>query len=201
MIIGVAVYLVTSSSGPPSKAKAAGATTHPGTSTHPSSPPATPSSSPPSTPATTAPPAVLHPDSITAIGPDGAGQGDNQDKASLAIDHSFSTDWATDWYSTSRFGNLQAGTGLLLNMGHSVSINSAEIALGSTPGADIELKVGSSPSLSSLHTVATSNNAGGTVKLTPSSPASGQYVLVWFTALPPDSTGTYQARVYNIKLG
>ena len=27
-----------------------------------------------------------------------------------------------------------------------------------------------------------------------------RYLLIWFTALPPDSDGTYQAAVYNVDL-
>jgi hypothetical protein len=33
-----------------------------------------------------------------------------------------------------------------------------------------------------------------------SRPAHGRYVLVWFTRLPADPAGTFQASVYNIKL-
>ena len=201
VIIGVALYLVTSGSNSPSKPAAdSSASTHPKSSTHPSSPPATPSSSPPSTPAASAPPAVLHAVSASAFGPGGAGDGDNQDKASLAIDHAPGTSWASEWYSTAHFGNLKNGTGLLLNMGHSVTINSALINLGASGGADLQLRVGSSPRLASLHTVATANNASGTVRMSPATPATGRYVLVWFTLLPPDSAGTYQARIFNIRL-
>ena len=39
-----------------------------------------------------------------------------------AIDASRATAWRTDWYTTARFGNLYPGTGLLLDMGHPVTI-------------------------------------------------------------------------------
>jgi hypothetical protein len=38
------------------------------------------------------------------------------------------------------------------------------------------------------------------VRLAPSAPARGRYVLVWFTRLPQDSAGTYQASVYDIRV-
>jgi len=31
-------------------------------------------------------------------------------------------------------------------------------------------------------------------------PAHGRYVLIWFTRLPRNPGGTFQARVYNVRL-
>jgi cytoskeletal protein RodZ len=205
VVIGLLAYLLTNvfSSGSPAK-PSAGATasqgTHPktgGASAHASATPSqTPSSTPPSTPA----PVALKPASAEAFGPSGAGQGDNQQEAAQAIDHSSSTGWATDWYSTSHFGNLQTGTGLLLNMGRTATISSAVITLASTPGADVQLRAGSSSSLAALKPVAHANNAGGVVRLRLPKAVSARYVLVWFTNLPQDAAGTYQAKVYNIAI-
>jgi hypothetical protein len=30
--------------------------------------------------------------------------------------------------------------------------------------------------------------------------ARGRYVLIWFTSLPPDPAGTFQASVHNLRL-
>lgn len=143
-------------------------------------------------------PQTLHPASADAFGPSGAGHGDNPQEAAQAIDASSSSAWASDWYSTSHFGNLQAGTGLLLNMGKTMTITSAEITLGSTRGADLQLRAGSSAALGALRLVAHANDTGGVVHLRISNPAHARYLLVWFTSLPPDATGTYQVKVYNI---
>jgi len=72
----------------------------------------------------TAPPAAraLTPASVTAAGPGG---GDNPQFAYRATDASRATAWRTDWYTTARFGNLYPGTGLLLDMGHPVTITGA----------------------------------------------------------------------------
>jgi len=43
-------------------------------------------------------------------------------------------------------------------------------------------------------------NAGGVIRLRLPTPAHGRYVLIWFTSLPPDSAGTFQARVYDLQL-
>jgi hypothetical protein len=38
------------------------------------------------------------------------------------------------------------------------------------------------------------------VRLRLASPAHGRYVLVWFTRLPTDSSGTFQGRVDGVTL-
>jgi Helix-turn-helix domain len=151
------------------------------------------------TPATVPRVTPLTPVSATAFGPGGTAQGDDPQGAPLAIAGNPATPWRTDWYSTARFGNLQTGTGLLLDMGRPVTITTAQITLGSIPGADIELRAGNIPA--DLHTVAHAANAGGVVQLRPAEPVRGRYLLIWFTLLPPDPAGTFQASVSSIRLG
>jgi cytoskeletal protein RodZ len=142
----------------------------------------------------------LTPVSVIAFGPNGPGQGDNPGQAPLAVSNNPATPWNTDWYATAGFGNMQSGTGLLLNMGKPVTVSSVEITLGSTPGADLQLRTGSAPQLADLKTVATATNAGGVVHLQLATPAQGQYLLIWFTKLPPDSSGTFEAFVSGVSL-
>jgi cytoskeletal protein RodZ len=155
----------------------------------------TPTHSPP-----VSPPTTLTPVSVVAFGPGGTAQGDNPELASLAIADNPANPWNTDWYATPNFADLQAGTGLLLDMGRPVTITSAQITLGSIPGADLQLRTGNVPALADLNTVATATNAGGLVPLTPSGAVPARYLLIWFTQLPPDSAGTYQAFVSDISL-
>ena len=49
-------------------------------------------------------------------------------------------------------------------------------------------------------TVATATDAGGVVHLQLAAPAQGQYLLIWFTKLPPDSSGTFEAFVSGVSL-
>jgi len=140
---------------------------------------------------------ALAPASVAAFGPGGAASGDNSQQAALAVSGNPATPWTSDWYATSDFGDLQAGTGLLLDMGHPVTVTSVRLSVGN-PGGDLELRSGSTPVLADLRTVATSAGTGGTVQLSPTSPAHARYLLIWFTSLPPDHKGTYQASVYAI---
>jgi hypothetical protein len=84
-------------------------------------------------------------------------------------------------------------------MGRTVTITSARIALGNDRGADVGLRIGNAPILSSMRPVGQADGAGGLVRLK-TAPARGRYVLVWFTRLPPDRAGTFQVSVYDIKL-
>lgn len=157
-----------------------------------------PSTSPSTTPSPSATSAIaLTPASAAAFGPGGLGQGDNPGMASLALSGS---GWQTDWYATPNFAGLQSGTGLLLDMGKPVTITSAELTLAAEPGATVQLRVGNSPTLSDLTPVAQATDVGGTLRLQPTSPAAARYVLIWFTRLPPDSAGTYQETVSDVRI-
>ncbi len=143
---------------------------------------------------------ALTPASATAFGPLGDSDGDNPELARLAIDGSPATAWHTQWYATAAFGNLKPGTGLLLDMGRPVTITSAQITLGAMTGADFQLRAGAEPVLADLRPVAQATAAGGVVTMRPARPAKARYLLLWFTQLPPDSSGTFQAIIYNVRL-
>jgi len=117
----------------------------------------------------------------------------------LAIDVSQATAWHTQWYTTARFGNLKPGTGLLLDMGREVTVTSVRVLLGSASGASLQLRVGDeASSLTGLRPVVRVTGAGGQVQLGLTKPVHARYLLLWFTKLPPDNSGTFQASVYNV---
>ena len=148
-------------------------------------------------PAQSPPAQPLTPVQATAFGPNG---GDNPQLAHLALGSGHSAGWHTDWYNTARFGNLYPGTGLLLKMGRTVTITGASIDLGSASGASFQVRVGDTPTMAGLRPAAHASGAGGVVRLRLASPARGRYVLVWFTRLPTDSSGTFQASVHSVAL-
>ena len=137
--------------------------------------------------------------SIAAFGPEGTADGDNPG-ITFRIRHG-STDqpWYSQWYTTPEFGGLRLGTGLLLDLGKAMTVTDVRLALGSEPGADVQVRVGNAPS-TDLPTVASASGADGAVRLTMSHPAKGRYVLIWFTRLPPDGHGHYQVSVYNVSV-
>jgi cytoskeletal protein RodZ len=203
VVVGLTVYFLVGGSShathkPQASASHPPAKHHASTSPSPQpskaspTPSPTPSHSPPPPPATT-----LTPASVTTFGPGGAGQGDNPQLARGAVGGG---SWHTDWYASASFGGLQHGTGLLLNMGRSVTITAAKVTFGGSPGAAFQLRAGDGPTLAELKTVARAGNASGVVNLRLPDPARGRYVLIWITKLPQDSSGTFQASVSGIKI-
>jgi hypothetical protein len=144
---------------------------------------------------------ALTPASVAAFGPDGTADGDDPQNAALAVGGDPARPWHSDWYTTPDFGKLQAGTGLLLDMGRTVTVTSVRLSLGGEPGADLQLRAGDTPVLADLPPVASSAGAGGTVQLPFTVPVRARYLLIWFTRLPPDASGTYQANVCGIGVG
>jgi len=163
------------------------------------------SAAPPPTPSqrhnTTPPIVTLKPVSATSA--------DDPQAAPLAIDSSTTTFWHTSYYLGSPyFGNLKKGTGLVLDMGKPVKISQIRIKLGPTPGANVQIKADSSAlppdpaAAGPLPTVAQANGIGGSYTFTMKKPATGRYIVIWLTKLPPEpGTGNrYQANLYNVTI-
>jgi hypothetical protein len=125
--------------------------------------------------------------------------------AKFAIDGSPSTAWHTQFYlGNPQLGGLKEGTGLLLDMGKQVRLSSVQITFGPTAGANVAIEVGNSNAISPAGLASFSKVAkrkhldGGTQTFQASGTARGRYVLIWFTRLPPNNAGQFQAFVYNV---
>jgi hypothetical protein len=149
-------------------------------------------------PASTPPPRVLTVTSVAAFGPGGTADGNNPQNVAQAVAGDPAAPWHTDWYASPDFFDMAPGTGLLLDLGQAVTVTSVDVSLGGEPGASLQLRAGREPALAALPAVAGVSGAGGTVQLRPSAPVHVRYVLIWFTTLPPDPAGTYQASVYQV---
>ncbi len=153
----------------------------------------TPTEAPTATPS----PVVVKPGSAVGFDPLGDDQEENPQLSHFAIDGKPSTDWHTTSYNSADFGRLKEGVGLILDMNQPVAISDVMVTLANTPGASVQLKVGNAADLSVLKTVAEVKNVSGTVTLTPGKPVTGQYVLIWFTRLPPHE-GRYRGTIYEV---
>lgn len=151
--------------------------------------------------------AALTPVSAHGFDVYGSGASDENDQfASLAIDGNPSTDWYTQFYLGSPvFGGLKPGTGLILDMGKAVRLSSVQVTFGASVGANVAIEVGNNntravSTLSSFTTVAKATGIGGTYTFRTTSSATGRYVLIWFTKLPPlaGSSSKFEAQIYNI---
>ena len=167
-------------------------------------PPATPA--PAATTAVTATPKAtaarvqtLVPVSAAAFGPHGTADGDNPQIAARVLTDP-AMGWVSQWYATSSFGDLKQGTGLLLDLGRTVTVTAVTLTLGSPPGTALELRLGAAPDLSALPVVTTATATSDRLSLPLASPARARYVLLWFTRLPPDDAGTYQLFVHQVAI-
>jgi serine/threonine protein kinase len=140
--------------------------------------------------------------------PGGPGNTEDPTKASLAIDGNTSTAWPTEWYEKPNFGGLKTGAGLILNMGRPVKLSQVEVLFG-TGGTSASIYLGNNSALtkaafSTFTMVGSESGASGDYKFNVNSSATGQYVVVWLTNLPPslpssgNPSGTYQGLVYEV---
>jgi hypothetical protein len=93
-----------------------------------------------------------------------------------------------------------AGTSLLIDMDRRVRITDVQIILGSARGADLRVLTDKAPALAKLRLQASASDAGVTLQLSLARPEQARCLLIWFTLLSPDSSGTFRAAVYNVRL-
>jgi hypothetical protein len=114
--------------------------------------------------------------------------------------------WHTQYYLTNpKFGGLKSGVGLILDMGTSVRLSSVDVQFGTSCCTDAKIEIGNSSAatqanLSSFTSVASSTTAAGPTTFNVSSSATGRYVLIWITSLPPltGQSNQYEAQVYDV---
>jgi serine/threonine protein kinase len=165
----------------------------------------TPSRSQSSTP-TTATASSLRPVSASVFNPPpGTSDDDDPADAQNAIDGSTSTFWHTSYYLGHLFGNLKKGTGLILDMGRPVRLSQVEVQFGSTCCTHVDIELGNSngatqDTLRTFTVVKSSTTAQGSTNFDVTSQATGRYVLIWITDLPPlaGSPGKFETLIYNV---
>jgi len=195
-----AASLHPSPAGPGSPGKANAAQSSPVVTSSPAVSSSAVASSPPSSSPAPAPLTVraLTPASVTAFGPSGPGSGDHPQLAAQAVAGNPAAPWYSQWYATPGFARLKTGTGLLVDMGRTVTVSAVRVWMTARSGASLQLRAGARPLSRWLPPVASAANTGGLVRLQPGAPAHVRYLLIWFTKLPPDNAGHYQASVYRI---
>jgi hypothetical protein len=135
-----------------------------------------------------------------------SGTPDDPGDAPNIINPSPGKSWHTQYYvGDPKFGGLKSGVGLILDMGASVRLSSITVQFGTSccTAAQIELgnsSTASQANLSSFTTVATSTTAAGATTFDVTSNATGRYVLIWITSLPPQTgqSNQYEAWVYDV---
>ncbi|MBV9450063.1 MAG: serine/threonine protein kinase [Streptosporangiaceae bacterium] len=148
---------------------------------------------------------------VTVLKPSGAAvynpldkdpNSDDPGQAQYALGGSPGQFWHTSYYDGNpQFGGLKKGAGLLVDMGSSVQLSQLTVKFGASCCGHVSIGIGNSNSLSAMNsftTVGSTANAAGTYTFNITSKATGRYVLIWFTSLPPLNNGTYQAQIYDV---
>jgi len=155
-----------------------------------------------------------HPTLITPVSAGGfdalnpADAGDENTSQAVNVLNGNPAGWSTQYYRGSPyFGGLKKGTGLILNLGKQVTVSSLTVKFGSVPGADVQIKIGDSPlrdaqNLASMTNVASATNVSGAYTFKIGHPVSGEYLVIWFTKLPPMASkhGWFMAQILSVSV-
>ena len=130
---------------------------------------------------------------------------DDPSEAQNALGGSPGKFWHTSYYvSYPQYGHLKKGAGLILDMGQQVRLSQMSVQFGSSCCAEVTIEVGNSngsSALSSFTPVTPVTKASGSTTFTISnSKATGRYVLIWITSLPPLTGNEYQAQIYDVSI-
>ncbi|MFI6009362.1 protein kinase family protein [Streptomyces sp. NPDC051243] len=129
--------------------------------------------------------------------------GENPRDIDNIYDNDPSSYWQTSWYSSSDFGRLKSGVGVILDLGKVQDVGKVTITfVGDT---SVELRAasgdtGSAPmALESYAQVA--EGAGTSVTLKPGESLKARYLLVWLTNLPKQvDDGQFRGRIADVKV-
>jgi serine/threonine protein kinase len=138
-----------------------------------------------------------------ALNPGDAGN-ENSNQAGNVLDGN-SQGWSTQYYDSAHFGDLKSGTGFMLTFSAPARVSSVTVTFGTAVGAVAQLRVGdsntrSSANLNAMTTVAGPRRVSGQYTFTVQHPVLGQYLVIWFTRLPPlaSHAGEFEAQIFKV---
>jgi hypothetical protein len=149
---------------------------------------------------------VLKPVSASVYNPLGTSGDDDPGQTQNAIDGSAGTAWHTSYYFSPVFGNLKTGTGLILDMGRPVRLSQLVVRFGGTCCSHVDIGIGNSSTadqatLDTFTELQSSATAAGTTTFNVTKQATGRYVLIWITRLPPlagSNPVRYETLIYDV---
>jgi hypothetical protein len=126
-------------------------------------------------------------------------QGDNAERngeAPRVFDGNPATFWSSEGYASPAFGGLKKGVGVLVDLGQPRKVSTVSLVLPTA--SDLTVYVSSKPSLDGAIPLGTSSGKSGAVTVTAPSPATGQYLIVWFTKISQASGGRFRATLAEV---
>ncbi|MGH3362902.1 MAG: hypothetical protein ACRDOM_10640 [Nocardioides sp.] len=147
-----------------------------------------PESSPSTTPATDARPIEVA--GVTDLDPQGDPPEEKPELAPLVVDGDQETSWSTETYFQD-FGpaGLKTGVGLVLDLGGNEDVREIDLSLVGEP-TDVSLYLTrTAPTGVAGLEAASSTTARAREQITLDEPATGRFLVVWLTSLPPVESG------------
>jgi putative peptidoglycan lipid II flippase len=137
-------------------------------------------------------PGQIVPVGAESFDPYGTGS-ENEDQVQFAIDRDPLTAWTTNSYASPELAeawNGKPGVGIVVDLGSPRAVSAVRLDLVGS-GSSVEVRVGSSPDADPdlWPRLAIADSVGDTIDLRSPRPVVGQYVLVWFTKVPPADSG------------
>ena len=97
------------------------------------------------------------------------------------------TGWYTESYSSSNFGGLKSGVGLVVDLGPNKKPQKVELTIPNKSA--LEVWVGPDPTLDGATKVGEKDPAEGNISFDVPEDVSGQYIILWYTKVYPDAKG------------
>jgi putative peptidoglycan lipid II flippase len=131
--------------------------------------------------------------------PYGDTQKENPQLAPLAIDGKVGTAWTTVRYRQADMSG-KPGVGMLLDLGAPRPVSAVELQLVGN-GTDLSIRATDDPTKKpeQFRSLADVTGAGSTLTLRVPRPVTTRYVLVWFTALPPEGS-SFQGGIAEVRV-
>ncbi len=123
---------------------------------------------------------------VEAYDPQGDGY-EHDELTGKVFDGDPDTGWYTESYSDSEFGGLKDGVGLIVDLGPNVTPRQVVLDIPKT--STVEVWVGPDAGLDGATRIGTEEEAEGEVTFDVPEDVSGQYLVIWFTKVHPDSNG------------
>ncbi|MDO4242799.1 MAG: lipid II flippase MurJ [Actinomyces sp.] len=151
---------------------------------------------PPQDPAAQAVPIVVV--QAQPVDPDGVSDEHAYEVANV-FDGDPSTQWMSQYYSTSAFGNIKNGLGVALSLEQAATVSGIEIQ-GTGEGGHVQIRATTPEDPAGGTLLAEGSFSSGTTSLTFSAPTTTQSIVVWVTSLPRASDGDWKATISEITL-
>lgn len=124
---------------------------------------------------------------ITSFDPEGDND-ERNDLTPLAVDGDPETAWSSHTYLSPNWGSLKSGVGLILDLGEGATVTEVEVDLDQA-GVGASLWLAEEPSREGATELGSGSDLEGTWAVTPESPATGQYLILWFDTAATTEAG------------